>query len=161
MKLCSKCKKRPAVVFLSDMSNPNAEPNGLCLVCAKELGIKPVDDMLKKMNISDEDIEQMSEQFMDLMSFDEDSDDAALNDETFDVEIPLPGEHMVMNALAATCVGDLLGLKVEEIAEGIQNVKAVGGRSNLISLKDRVILDDCYNANPLYIKTIDKQIYLC
>ena len=85
MKLCSKCKKRPAVVFLSDMSKPDAEPNGLCLVCAKELGIKPVDDMLKRMNISDEDIEQMSEQFMDLMSFDEDSDDAALNDETFDL----------------------------------------------------------------------------
>ena len=34
MKLCSKCKKRPAVVFMSDMSNPNAEPSGLCLVCA-------------------------------------------------------------------------------------------------------------------------------
>ncbi len=85
MKLCSKCKKRPAVVFMSDMSNPNAEPNGLCLVCAKELGIKPVDDMLKRMNISDEDIEQMSEQFMDLMSMDEDMDDSVLNDETFDL----------------------------------------------------------------------------
>ncbi len=85
MKLCSKCKKRPAVVFVSDMSNPNAEPNGLCLVCAKEMGLKPVDDMLKKMNISDEDIEQMSEQFMDLMSLDEDADDATLNDETFDL----------------------------------------------------------------------------
>ena len=84
MKLCSKCKKRPAVVFMSDMSNPNAEPNGLCLVCAKELGIKPVDDMLKRMNISDEDIEQMSDQFMDLMSLD-DIDDAELNDETFDL----------------------------------------------------------------------------
>ena len=75
-----------------------------------------------------------------------------LNDETFDVEIPLPGEHMVMNALAATCVGDLLGLKPEEIAEGIKNVKAVGGRSNLISLKNRTILDDCYNANPVSMK---------
>ena len=85
MKLCSKCKKRPAVVFMSDMSNPNAEPNGLCLVCAKELGIKPVDDMLKKMNISDEDIEQMSDQFMDIMSMDGEFDDAALNDETFDL----------------------------------------------------------------------------
>ena len=85
MQLCSKCKKRPAVVFMSDMTNPNAEPNGLCLVCAKELGIKPVDDMLKRMNISDEDIEQMSDQFMDLMSLDEDLDDAALNDETFDL----------------------------------------------------------------------------
>lgn len=88
MKLCSKCKKRPAVVFVSDMTNPNAEPNGLCLVCAKELGIKPVEDMLKKMNISDEDIEQMSDQFMDIMSLNEDGediDDADLNDETFDM----------------------------------------------------------------------------
>ena len=85
MKLCSKCKKRPAVVFMSDMSNPNAEPSGLCLVCAKELGIKPVEDMLKKMNISDEDIEQMSDQFMDIMALDEESDDAELNDETFDL----------------------------------------------------------------------------
>ncbi len=69
MKLCSKCKKRPAVVFIS---NPNdsqsAEPQGLCLVCAKESGIKPIDDLLKKMNISEDDIEQMSEQFMDIMS---------------------------------------------------------------------------------------------
>ena len=84
MNLCYKCKKRPAVVFLSDMSNPNAEPHGLCLVCAKEMGIKPVDDMLKKMNISDDDIEQMSEQFMDIMSLNEE-DDAELNDETFDL----------------------------------------------------------------------------
>ena len=83
MKLCSKCKKRPAVVFISDAANPNAEPNGLCLVCAKELGIKPIDNMLKKMNISDEDIEQMSEQFMDIMSLDGDIDDEALNDDTF------------------------------------------------------------------------------
>lgn len=75
-----------------------------------------------------------------------------LNDETFDVEIPLPGEHMVMNALAATCVGDLLGLKAEEIAEGISKVKAVGGRSNLIVLEDKMILDDCYNANPVSMK---------
>ena len=85
MQLCSKCKKRPAVVFMSDMSNPNASPKGLCLVCAKELGIKPVDDMLKKMNISDDDIEQMSEQFMDLMALDEESDDMSFNDETFDL----------------------------------------------------------------------------
>ncbi len=84
MTLCSKCKKRPAVVFLSDASNPNSEPNGLCLVCAKELGIKPIDDMLKKMNISDEDIEQMSDQFMDIMALnDENGDDADLNDDTF------------------------------------------------------------------------------
>ncbi len=84
MQLCSKCKKRPAVVFMSDMSKPDQKPQGLCLVCAKEMGIKPVDDMLKRMNISDEDIEQMSEQFMDLMPMD-DMDDSDLNDETFDL----------------------------------------------------------------------------
>ncbi len=83
MKLCSKCKKRPAVVFMSNISDPNAEPNGFCLVCAKELGFKPLDNMLKRMNISDEDIEQMSDQFTDLISLD-DIDDSELNDETFD-----------------------------------------------------------------------------
>ena len=75
MKLCSRCKKRPAVVFVSDTSKPNAEPQGLCLVCAKELGIRPIDDMLKKMNISDEDIEMMSEQFMEMMAPDGEGDE--------------------------------------------------------------------------------------
>ena len=74
MKLCYKCKKRPAVVFISDPTNPSADPQGLCLMCAKESGIKPIDDMLKKMNISDEDIEQMSDQFMDIMSIAETED---------------------------------------------------------------------------------------
>ena len=68
MRLCSKCKKRPAVVFLSNPATPNAEPEGLCLVCAKSLGIKPVDDMLKSMNMTNEDIEMMSNQFMEMMS---------------------------------------------------------------------------------------------
>ncbi len=82
MKLCSKCKKRPAVVFLSNPASPNAEPEGLCLVCAKSLGIKPVDDMLKSMNISDEDIENMSEQFMEMMSPD---DEDFSDDDSFDM----------------------------------------------------------------------------
>ncbi len=68
MKLCSKCKERPAVVFLSNPANPTSEPEGLCLVCAKSLGIKPVDDMLKSMNMTDEDIEMMSDQFMEMIS---------------------------------------------------------------------------------------------
>ncbi len=74
MKLCSRCKKRPAVVFVSDAANAQSEPQGLCLVCAKELGIRPIDDMLKKMNISDEDIEMMSDQFMNMMSVGGDED---------------------------------------------------------------------------------------
>ncbi len=67
MRLCSKCQKRPAVVFISDPAQQNGEPKGLCIVCAKDMGVKPINDMLSKMNISDEDIEQMSEQFMEIM----------------------------------------------------------------------------------------------
>ena len=48
MKLCSKCKKRPAVVFISDSTNPSKEPRGLCLSCAQESGIKQVQDILDR-----------------------------------------------------------------------------------------------------------------
>ncbi len=68
MKLCSKCKKRPAVVFIADANNPTSKPNGLCLICAKEMGIKPIDDMLKSMNISDENVKELSDQMMETMS---------------------------------------------------------------------------------------------
>ena len=67
MKLCSKCNKRPAVVFISDVNNPQNKPNGLCILCAKEAGIKPIDDMLKSMNISDENIEEISEHMNEMM----------------------------------------------------------------------------------------------
>lgn len=68
---------------------------------------------------------------------------------SFRAEIPLPGEHMVYNALAASAVGEALGLSAEEIRAGIAAVRPTAGRSNLIKCGDRVILDDCYNANPV------------
>lgn len=67
----------------------------------------------------------------------------------FKVEIPLPGEHMVYNALAAAAVGETLGLTASEIAAGIASVRPTAGRSNLIRCGDRVVIDDCYNANPV------------
>ena len=67
MKLCSKCQKRPAVVFIADAKNSSAAPQGLCLVCARQAGIKPIDDILKNMNISDENIDEISENIMDMM----------------------------------------------------------------------------------------------
>ncbi len=65
------------------------------------------------------------------------------------VDIPLPGEHMLYNALAAAYVGILCGLTKEEICTGIAEVKPVGGRSHIIRLENRVVIDDCYNANPV------------
>ncbi len=66
----------------------------------------------------------------------------------FEAQIPLPGVHMVSNALAATAVGLDMGLSTEQIQAGLVSLKPVGGRSNLIRLTDRTIIDDCYNANP-------------
>lgn len=68
------------------------------------------------------------------------------------IEVPLPGSHMVINAAAAACVGQLLGLSGEEIAEGIRKVQPVGGRSHLIPLKNYTLIDDCYNANPVSMR---------
>ncbi len=62
--LCSRCKKRPAVVFMTRMEGDKTINEGLCLVCAKELGLKPIDDMMKRFGISDEDLENFSDQFM-------------------------------------------------------------------------------------------------
>ena len=67
-------------------------------------------------------------------------------------QIPLPGEHMVYNALAATAVATVLGLSDEEICKGISSVMPVGGRSHIIWEENVTIIDDCYNANPVSMK---------
>lgn len=71
------------------------------------------------------------------------------NLKTFPVEIGLPGKHMVYNALVAAGVGMQLGLVTDEIRAGISQAKALGGRSNVISLSKYTLIDDCYNANPV------------
>lgn len=68
------------------------------------------------------------------------------------VRIPIPGKHNVYNALAGACVGAKLGLSNEEICLGIQQAKTIGGRTNLIHGEDILIIDDCYNANPVSMK---------
>ena len=59
MILCSRCHKRIAVVFITRMDNGEAKNEGICIKCARELGIKPVDDMLEKMGISDTDMDKL------------------------------------------------------------------------------------------------------
>ena len=56
IQVCARCKKRPAVVFVSRTEGGKTVGEGLCLVCAKELGIKPVDDILKKMGMPEDAI---------------------------------------------------------------------------------------------------------
>lgn len=69
-----------------------------------------------------------------------------------EVFIPIPGEHNVYNALAATCVAEQLGLSMDEIKCGIAAASTISGRTNLIHTKGMTVIDDCYNANPVSMK---------
>ena len=62
--LCSRCGKNVAVIFITKLENGTSKNEGLCLKCARELGIKPIDDMMKKMGISDEDLDSLTNEMM-------------------------------------------------------------------------------------------------
>ena len=62
--LCSRCHKNVAVIFIQKMEGGTTKSEGLCLKCAKEMGIKPVEDMIQKMGITDEDLEGLTNEMM-------------------------------------------------------------------------------------------------
>ena len=70
----------------------------------------------------------------------------------FDVTIPIPGYHMVYNALAGTVVGLSLGMTTEEIKRGIEKLESLSGRFHIIETDNYTVVDDCYNANPVSMK---------
>lgn len=73
-------------------------------------------------------------------------------DRAFEVTVPVPGHHMIYNALAAACVGAQLGLSSIQIRDGISKLKTIAGRNNIIKTDNYTIIDDCYNANPVSMK---------
>ena len=68
--VCSRCQKRMAVLFLAHLENGEMHNKGLCLKCARELNIPQVREVMDKMGLSEEDIEQMTEQMNELMGGD-------------------------------------------------------------------------------------------
>ena len=62
--MCSRCGKRVAVVFITRIEGGQTKNEGFCLRCARELHIKPVDDMIGKMDLSDEDLDTLSGEMM-------------------------------------------------------------------------------------------------
>ena len=92
--LCSKCKKNVAVIFVTKIEGGKTLTEGLCLKCAKEMGIKPVDDIMKRMGISEDELEglnsEMTEAFQGMESMmagdqnqDDDSDEIESQTATF------------------------------------------------------------------------------
>ena len=73
-------------------------------------------------------------------------------EEDCQIHEPIPGVHNVYNACAAACVGRIMGLTNEEICEGISHAKTIAGRTNLITVGELLVIDDCYNANPVSMK---------
>ena len=66
--LCERCKKRPAMIYIQTSEDGQIKSKGYCLTCARELGIKPVDDMMKKMGIDDNALKAMEEQMNNFVS---------------------------------------------------------------------------------------------
>ena len=71
--MCVRCKKRTAVVYVTRMDGEKTTNEGYCIVCAKDLSIGPIDDLIDKMGISDEELEEISDQMMDFMQVGNDS----------------------------------------------------------------------------------------
>ena len=65
--MCSRCGKNPAVVYITKFENGGTVNEGLCLRCAKDLGIKPIDDMFKKMGINDEDLDRLTSEMVNAL----------------------------------------------------------------------------------------------
>lgn len=65
--LCIRCKKRPAIVFVQRLEGDEQKSEGYCLTCAKEMGMKPVDDLMKQFGISEQDLSSMEDRFASMM----------------------------------------------------------------------------------------------
>ena len=70
--MCSRCGKNVAVVFITKIENGQAKNEGLCLKCARELHIKPVDDMINKMGITDDELDNLTGEMMSALTDGED-----------------------------------------------------------------------------------------
>jgi len=66
--LCERCKKRPAMIYIQSNEGGQVKSKGYCLTCARELGIKPVDDMMKQLGIDDNALKAMEEQMESFMN---------------------------------------------------------------------------------------------
>ena len=83
--ICSRCKRNPAVIFITRIENGQSSNEGICLKCARELNIKPVEDIIKRMGLTDEDLESLTDEMMEAMGgLDNFSDHSEQEDNTDD-----------------------------------------------------------------------------
>ena len=150
--LCCKCKKRPAVVFVQkfDPTGKNAaEAEGYCLVCAKKLGIGPVNDMLEKMGIDDEQLENMSDELTGLMESGEffpgmpqggNPDDPDAPDGDGNDFAPLLKYGLIKERFSAMLTDSIRACVLEDFGYEVDVVEFVGFESTPKNLMIRAVL---------------------
>ena len=118
--LCSRCKKHVAVVVISKMEGDKPTNEGLCLKCAKELGLPQVDDMMKRMGISDEDLDTLNNEMLQAMSGVENIEDLPGGEDGLAIEsktLPLGayGGDMDFYAMKGAIEAILQELRVKDV----------------------------------------------
>ncbi|MBR4308380.1 MAG: ATP-dependent Clp protease ATP-binding subunit [Oscillospiraceae bacterium] len=139
--LCSRCKKNVAVVFITKLENGSSTNEGLCLKCAREMKLPQVDDIIKRMGLSDEDLDSINDEMTALMNpamgmdpedNDEDDEDVGSRTATF--------PHM------SRLFGDMSGEIVpKEPAQESPKEKTPGGEKNKKSKKRKFLDAYCMN----------------
>lgn len=90
MPLCSRCHKNVAVVFISKMEEGSTSNEGYCLKCAKELGLKPIDGLMRQMGITEDDLDQITDEMTNMHSLmnteDDDTEDAEIDPDEDDAD---------------------------------------------------------------------------
>ena len=89
--MCSRCHKRMAVIYMTRIEDGKTINEGLCLKCAKELGLKPVNDIMSKMGITDDEIDAISDQFTEAL---EGSEEGELFQQVGSMPIPFMQSFM-------------------------------------------------------------------
>lgn len=133
----------------NDIYADQIEKKGLdgiqCRICVKRKeAAPPILSLVDSQRVSPQNVDAAAEGFI--------APTAQTETMSFTVQIPIPGIHMVRNALAATAVGLHYGLTPEEIRAGIESLQPVSGRFHIIHTEKFTIIDDCYNANPVSMK---------
>ena len=125
--LCSRCKKRMAVVFVSRMEGDKTYNEGLCLQCAKELGIKPVEDLMTKMGITGDELDALNEQLMNPEEID---------DESFEMggAAPLPFLNSIFGGAPSEEGGEAAGKGTEQKKGGAKQQKGKAPERKFLNL---------------------------
>ncbi len=124
--VCSVCKKNPAVVFINKIENNKTEVQGLCYNCAKERGINPLQVLSQNTNISEDDIQELSEQFGNFMNELNESVDMDMSDSDEDMKNPFSG---ILNLFKGTSDNDA-SANAEEAGNSHKKVKVEKKQKN-------------------------------